>query len=193
MDLVSLAAAVATASAPAAQPYAAHVAEAARRFDLPEAWIWAVLRAESAGRPWAVSPKGAMGLMQLMPATYAELRVRHGLGPDPFQPRDNILAGAAYLRQMFDLYGAPGFLAAYNAGPGRMDAHLAGRPLPAETRAYVAGLAPRLGLSGSSPPQVRPGTAPLFAVRTMIANPPTAPAWGAGGMFVPLAAAHVQD
>ena len=119
------------------------VADAARRFAIPEAWIWAVMRAESNGDIRAVSPAGAMGLMQLMPATWASLRVRHRLGTDPFDPADNILAGAAYLREMHDRYGnATAMLAAYNAGPGRYDEHLSrGRPLPAETRAYLAKLA----------------------------------------------------
>jgi hypothetical protein len=80
-----------------------------------------------------------------MPDTWAELRVRHRLGRDPYDPRDNILAGAAYLREMHDRYGSPGFLAAYNAGPGRYEEYLAGRPLPAETRAYVAALLPSFG------------------------------------------------
>jgi hypothetical protein len=81
-----------------------------------------------------------------MPKTYAELRVRHHLGTDAYDPRDNILAGAAYLREMLDRYGSPGFLAAYNAGPLRYDQHLAtGRPLPAETRTYVAMLSPMIG------------------------------------------------
>jgi hypothetical protein len=126
-------------------PYAQAVAEAARRFAIPERWIWAVMRAESGGDPRAVSPKGAMGLMQIMPATWAELRARHGLGTDPYDPRDNIFAGAAYLREMRERYGAPGLLAAYHAGPGRYDEYLAGRPLPAETLAYVATLAPLIG------------------------------------------------
>ncbi|MCC5967787.1 MAG: transglycosylase SLT domain-containing protein, partial [Natronohydrobacter sp.] len=72
---------------------------------------------ESAGNPRAVSHAGAMGLMQVMPGTWAELRAAHQLVDDPFDPRDNILAGAAYLRQMYDRFGSPGFLAAYNAGP----------------------------------------------------------------------------
>jgi hypothetical protein len=88
-----------------------------------------------------------MGLMQVMPGTYAELRRRYGLGPDPFDPRDNIMAGAAYLREMYDRYGEHGFLAAYNAGPGRWEQFVhRGRQLPAETRAYIARLMPRLGL-----------------------------------------------
>ena len=134
-------------------PYAGHIANAARRFGIPEAWIRAVMRVESRGDVRAISPKGAMGLMQIMPATWGDLRARHGLGGDPYDPRDNIMAGAAYLREMHDRYGSPGFLAAYNAGPGRYEEHRAtGRPLPAETRAYVAALAPIIGggdLAGS--------------------------------------------
>jgi SLT domain-containing protein len=126
-------------------PYAAFIAEAARRFGMPERWIRAVMRVESAGNVRAVSSAGAMGLMQVMPTTWAEVRVRHRLGTNPYDPRDNILAGAAYLREMFDRYGSPGFLAAYNAGPGRYEEYLAGRPLPAETRAYVATLVPSFG------------------------------------------------
>jgi hypothetical protein len=84
-----------------------------------------------------------MGLMQIMPKTWAELRARYGLGADPYDAGDNILAGAAYIRELSDRYGAPGFLAAYNAGPGRYERHLkTGRPLPAETQAFVAELAP---------------------------------------------------
>jgi len=135
-----------TACAPAARPFAAFVTEAAQRFSIPESWIRAVMRVESFGDASAVSPKGAIGLMQVMPNTYAELRVRHRLGADPCNPHDNILAGAAYLREMLDRYGSPGFLAAYNAGPARYDEHLVkGRPLPAETLAYVAKLAPMIG------------------------------------------------
>ncbi len=131
---------------PSSDPYAGHVAEAAGRFGLPERWIRAVLRAESAGRARAVSPAGAIGLMQVMPTTWTELRVRHKLGQDPFSPRDNILAGTAYLRELYDRYGSiEAMLAAYNAGPGRYDAFRgSGRPLPAATRSYVATLVPLL-------------------------------------------------
>jgi hypothetical protein len=115
-----------------------------------------------------------MGLMQVMPDTWAGLRVRYQLGRNPYQPRDNILAGTAYLREMWDRYGNVGaMLAAYNAGPGRYDEHRStGRPLPAETRAYVATLAPILGGAAASdaparrsalPPDWR--DAPLFIVR----------------------------
>lgn len=129
------------------QRVAAYIAEASQRFGIPEAWIHAVLSAESAHDIGAVSSAGAMGLMQIMPDTWAELRIQHRLGEDPYDPRDNILAGTAYLRQMLDRYGSvSAMLAAYNAGPGRYDEYVAtGRPLPPETRAYVAKLAPILG------------------------------------------------
>ena len=122
------------------------VAEASLRFGIPQTWIVRVMRAESGGntrmngRP-ITSRAGAMGLMQVMPATYRSMARAHGLGPDPHQPRDNILAGTAYLRAMYDRYGYPGLFAAYNAGPGRYEQHLrSGRPLPGETRAYLAQL-----------------------------------------------------
>jgi hypothetical protein len=135
--------------------HAAEIAAASQRFGIPEPWIRAVMRAESAGDRHAVSHRDAMGLMQVMPATWASLRAQHGLGADPFAPQDNIMAGTAYLREMLDRFGSvPLMLAAYNAGPRRVEAHLAtGQPLPAETRSYVATLAPLLtGDAGTSPP-----------------------------------------
>jgi soluble lytic murein transglycosylase-like protein len=129
----------------AADPFAAFIAEASQRFGVPASWIRAVMRVESAGDVHALSPKGAMGLMQIMPETWAILQARYSLGANPYDPHDNILAGAAYLRELYDRYGAPGFLAAYNTGPARYEDHLAsGRSLPAETRAYVAALAPMI-------------------------------------------------
>jgi len=113
------------------------------------------MRAESFGAVHAISPKGAMGLMQIMPATWAGLRQRYRLGPDPYDAHDNIIAGAAYLSELHDRYGAPGFLAAYNAGPARWEDHLAtGRPLPMETQAYLARLAPVV--SGNAPDDAVP-------------------------------------
>ena len=133
----------ATETQSAVDRYSAYVAEASQRFGLPERLLRAVMAAESDGTVGAISSKGAMGLMQIMPDTWIELSARYRLGDDPFDPRDNILAGTAYLRELHDQYGSPGFLAAYNAGPGRYDEYLvAGRPLPAETRNYVAVLAP---------------------------------------------------
>jgi hypothetical protein len=125
---------------------AAAVAEAAQRFAIPSSWIRAVMRAESLDDVRALSPKGAKGLMQIMPETWAELRLRYGLGKDPYDPHDNITAGAAYLRELHDRYGERGFLAAHNAGPGRYEDHLAtGRPLPSETLSYTAAVASLTG------------------------------------------------
>ncbi|WP_246680271.1 lytic transglycosylase domain-containing protein [Mesorhizobium sp. B2-8-9] len=158
---------------PADDPYAAHIAEASHRFRIPQLWIRAVMHLESARDPRAVSRKGAVGLMQIMPETWAELRLRHQLGSDPYDPHDNILAGTAYLRELYDRYGSPGFLAAYNAGPARYEASLKGRPLPAETRAYVTKLRP-LWRGGDAPGALTAGhakaitwnLAPLFIVRS---------------------------
>ena len=176
------------------------IAAAAHRFDIPAAWIAAVMRAESGGQATMDgepirSPAGAMGLMQLMPHTYAALRARYGLGADQYAPRDNILAGAAYLRELLDRYGVPWFLAAYNAGPARLDAFLrTGRALPAETQRYLAVLAPQIGGTsgalqaaaaatvssrGSAPEPPVPGpsdgiSAGLFA--TVVVHPEASPA-----------------
>ncbi len=162
---------------------AAAVAEASRRFGIPPEWILAVMRVESAGDAHAVSRAGAIGLMQIMPATYAELRRDLGLGADPFAVRNNILAGTAYLRRMYDRYGSPGFLAAYNAGPGRWEAHLSGvRPLPVETVRYVERLAAITGPATfadprNTPPPLLPSpfTAPLFVARNVDRRAPNSP------------------
>ncbi|WP_083967154.1 lytic transglycosylase domain-containing protein [Methylosinus sp. R-45379] len=164
-------------------PYAVHVAEAARRFGIPAAWIRAVMQIESRGQRDAVSPKGAIGLMQIMPDTWSELRARYALAGDPFDPRDNIIAGTAYLRELHERYGSPGFLAAYNAGPRRYEDYRDGRrSLPSETAAYVAALAPLIEGNDSARPAIRaisglsPWTkAPLFVeqnVSRRVANRP---------------------
>jgi membrane-bound lytic murein transglycosylase B len=145
------------------------IARASQRFAIPDALIRAVIAVESGGVVYAVSPKGAMGLMQLMPGTWADLRRRYALGSDPFDPCDNIFAGTGYLRELLDRYGDPGFLAAYNAGPGRYEAYLAGRPLPAETFAYVARLSGRMTDGGA-----------LVQRRTL----PDPEAWRRGELFV---------
>lgn len=162
----------------------AAIAEAAQRFSIPERWIRLVMGAESVGEPDAVSRAGAMGLMQIVPATWSELRVRYALGADPFDIRDNILAGTAYLHQMHDRFGAPDFLAAYHAGPGRYADYLeTGRPLPRETHAYVAQLAPLIDGTNAAPLQIASAVAaadwraaPIFVAqieRIGGANPPT--------------------
>lgn len=148
--------------------WARPIAEAARRFGIPEDWIGRVMRAESGGRTMLAgrpirSPVGAIGLMQLMPVTWAEMRERNRLGFSPDDPHDNILAGAAYLRAMYDRFGYPGLFAAYNAGPGRYAVSLAiGRRLPDETRLYLHRVLDRAGQVETSPAVAPP---PLFVVR----------------------------
>lgn len=147
----SLAAAL-PAHAQSVERWRAHIDEASARFGVPAEWIERVMQAESGGRTTLrgrpiVSRAGAMGLMQLMPGTWAAMRARLGLGSDPHAPRDNILAGTLYLRLMHDRFGYPGLFAAYNAGPGRYAAYVAGKQaLPGETRAYVAAVAGPAGL-----------------------------------------------
>ena len=134
------------------------------------------MRAESFGDARALSPKGAMGLMQIMPQTWAGLRLRYGLGADPYDVHDNILAGAAYLRELHDRYGAPGFLAAYNAGPARYEDHLAtGRPLPAETRSYVAVLAPLIGGSSADDTVILAAVVKSWTEASLFPAPPASP------------------
>lgn len=132
------------------------------------------MRAESAGRTVLdgrpiTSSAGAMGLMQLMPGTWADMRAALGLGHNPYEPRDNILAGAAYLRLMHDRFGFPGLFAAYHAGPARYGECLAGtRALPRETRAYVAAVAGRpaapCGVRQDAPPAPSAPRPALFLV-----------------------------
>ncbi|PIO99478.1 lytic transglycosylase domain-containing protein [Pleomorphomonas carboxyditropha] len=162
----------------ARDPFADHIAEAAQRFELPAAWIRAVIRAESNGDPRAISPKGAIGLMQIMPETWAELRIRHRLGDDAHDPRDNIIAGAAYIRELFDRYGSPGWIAAYNAGPGGYETSLKGRPLPPETRAYVATVMPAIDGGDMAGPIVVTAADPLAWTRAplFIMRPARTPA-----------------
>src|SRR3546814_13387 len=171
------------------------IEEASIRFGIPTSWIERVMRAESQGltmlngRPIR-SRTGAMGLMQLMPATWEAMRARLALGTDPDDPRDNILAGTFFLRLMYDRFGYPGLFGAYNAGPGAYAAWLAGRrQLPGETVAYLVTVGGpvkagspasqpasqsslfvvRRDLAGDQPPSIPDeGPALLFAVRTVV-------------------------
>ena len=157
---------------PPGDPWGPYIREASRRFDVPERWIREVMRQESGGRATATSPVGAMGLMQVMPATYRELQRRHDLGDDPYHPYDSIMAGTAYIRQMYDLYGSPAFLAAYNAGPRRLENYLyANSGLPAETRNYVARVGP--GVLRASP--VRRAAPEVYAAAEIPLNVPPGP------------------
>lgn len=135
---------------PPGDPWGPYIQAAATRFDVPQAWIRQVMRVESGGHEYigghlTVSGAGAMGLMQLEPGTYDEMAARYGLGSDPFNPYDNIMAGTAYIHEMYAVYGSPGFLAAYDAGPGRLDSFMNNHePLPDETINYVAMIAPNI-------------------------------------------------
>jgi hypothetical protein len=172
---------------PPSDPWGPYIREASLRFQVPDIWIRAVMRQESGGRQYGsgggltTSSAGAMGLMQVMPETYDGLRSRYDLGEDPYDPHNNILAGSAYIREMYDRYGSPGFLAAYNAGPNRLDRYLGGgTELPDETVNYVASVAPRLGnavaMSGPLSVYADPGTGRDFVPVQAASLPDPAPA-----------------
>jgi hypothetical protein len=139
-----------TPPGPASDPWGPYIDEASARFDVPAQWIRQVMHVESGGHEYingqlTVSAAGAMGLMQLEPATYREMAAENGLGSDPFNPYDNIMAGTAYIHAMYQIYGSPGFLAAYDAGPGRLNSFVNnGSTLPGETVNYVAMIAPHI-------------------------------------------------
>jgi len=121
-----------TRSGPPPRTYDALIARASHAHGIPAALVKAVIHAESAFDPRAVSPKGAMGLMQLMPDTARSLGVAQ-----PFRAEENVLGGTRYLRELHDRYGSWTFtLAAYNAGPTAVDRYR-GVPPYAETREYV--------------------------------------------------------
>jgi soluble lytic murein transglycosylase-like protein len=196
LRLLLVAPAIASASPAAADPvdrWSAQIAGASARFGIPETWIRRVIRAESGGRTTLngrpiVSPAGAQGLMQLMPGTWREMRSAHGLGADPHDPDDNIVAGTAYLRAMYDRFGYPGLFAAYNAGPARYAAHLAGgRRLPVETVLYmqaVSGAHPGLRERGPQRSQI----AGVFVLLSDAGAAPAVPAIPPAptSLFVPL-------
>lgn len=145
------------------EPLQSYISDASERFGLSEKWVRAVILAESYGDPKAVSPKGAVGLMQLMPETWKTMRALHDLGADPFDPKANILAGTAYLKAMYDRFGYPALFAAYNVGEARYEDHLRiGKPLPEETVAYVAKVERRLGDGPRKPMEIASGSSLFF-------------------------------
>ena len=176
---------------PPSDPWGPYISKASARFDVPERWIREVMRVESGGLMYqggrlTTSSAGAMGLMQVMPGTYEELRARHSLDDDPFHPYDNIMAGTAYIREMYDLYGSPGFLAAYNAGPRRFEDYaIRNRGLPNETRRYVAKIAPNIA---EHRPQ-RESDAAVLAMYQIPSDIPAGPRYPRGGQPVALAQA----
>jgi soluble lytic murein transglycosylase-like protein len=153
--------------------WAEDIAEASARFGVDRRWVEAVMRAESGGQTvWRGRPitssAGAMGLMQLMPGTWSDMRRLHRLGADPYHPHDNIIAGTAYLAAMHARFGYPGLFGAYHAGPGRYaEYRSAGRPLPPETRAYMKSITAALGSRWvqTSPPPSLSAPPALFVFR----------------------------
>lgn len=199
---------VAAASAAAGPPShqtanacAFHVPEAASRSGLSADIVLRVMIAESGGNAHIVSPKGAMGCMQIMPATWTYLTSRYKLGTDPLDGRRNMIGGAMYLAELVARYGMAGALAAYNAGPGRYERYAAGTAtLPAETVAYTAriGVSTRASVAGSI--TARWQEASLFLVRSAqayrpFAQSPALPTEGGGNRatLFPLAAPGRDD
>jgi len=188
-------------SSPAIDRWQPLIEAASKRFGVPVTWIRAVMARESAGLTTLhgapmVSSAGALGLMQLMPGTWSDMRAKFGFSNDPFDPHDNISAGTAYLRQMFDRYGYPDLFAAYQAGPRRLDGVLAGlKPLPETTRTYLASIvhgaetAPVASEKRTST-TLKPDSNSLFFVRVGDEKPTsngTEHSCAAQGLFVPLA------
>jgi soluble lytic murein transglycosylase-like protein len=124
-----------------------YITEASARYALPASWIRTIINIESSGRRMKnghpiASRAGAIGVMQLMRGTYNAISQRDGLGSDPQNVHDNILAGTAYLRDLYNQFGYPGLFAAYNAGPGALIHH---KNLPVETQNYV-----KMAMAGAS-------------------------------------------
>ncbi len=177
----------------ASDPWGPYIHEASAKYDVPERWVREVMRVETGGRTERngrpiTSAAGAMGLMQVMPSTYDELKARYNLGEDPYDPHNSIMAGTAYIRELYDLYGSPGFLAAYNGGPGRLDDYLTrNRALPDETRRYVAKIGPYIT---DSFPNKR-STAEMYAMNTMPSSIPAGPRYAAPQPHSTMTAAYV--
>jgi hypothetical protein len=145
--------------------WAPYIKEASRRFKVSADWIKAVMRIESGGRTLSddnqpiTSSAGAMGIMQVMPETYLDMKRQFGLGENPHDPRDNILAGTAYLSLLKEKYGYPKLFAAYNAGPATLEAQSTSNgksKLPKETRNYVKRISAMLGFDDFTAPAPTP-------------------------------------
>lgn len=154
---------------------ARHASEAAMRSGVPVDVILRVMRAESGDNPRALSPKGAMGCMQIMLGTWRTLSARYNLGSDPFDARRNMIGGAMYLAELIARYGVSGAIPAYNAGPGRYERYIAGiASLPAETVAYTARIRGNAGVQVAMARPRRWQEASLFLQRSSpIETPPS--------------------
>jgi hypothetical protein len=121
-----------------------------------------------------LSSAGAMGLMQLMPTTYKDMRAEYRLGSNPYDPHDNIFAGAAYLHWLYGKYGYPAMFAAYNDGPGNLEQRLLdGGLLPVETVNYVGNITAKLEGGGGPRSQAkftRPNGEPVLIDIAAIAS-----------------------
>ncbi|MFA4994124.1 MAG: lytic transglycosylase domain-containing protein [Bdellovibrionales bacterium] len=173
-------------AAPSLEPLQPYISESSERFGIPENWVRAVIMAESYGDPKAVSSKGAMGLMQLMPGTWKDMRALYNLGTDPFDPKANIQAGTAYLKAMYDLFGYPALFAAYNIGEAHYEDHLhTGKALPEETSAYVADVERRLGFSTQVSTKIASGRQLFFRLSSVEGTEPKSESPGsANGLFI---------
>ncbi|KXV62772.1 murein transglycosylase [Acetobacter orleanensis] len=138
------------APGPAVDAWRPYIQEASTRFSIPQSWIRAIMQQESGGHQYmhgrlTRSIHGAVGLMQIKPDTYRELARRYRLGSDPYNPHDNIMAGSGYIRELYDRFGSPGFVAAYNCGPQCEENHRSrGASLPSYARTYLAAVSPHL-------------------------------------------------
>lgn len=158
--------------------YSDIIEQAGRQFNVDPKLLSLVMGQESGGRPGAVSPKGAQGLMQVMPGTAKDMGAT-----DPSNPSQNIMAGAKYLSQQLDKYKDPALaLAAYNAGPGAVDKHGGIPPFP-ETQGYVKsimsayqGAAPAPAAATAQAPQGMPGLPPVAGQMPGLTNAAGSPA-----------------
>ncbi|MFT8419747.1 MAG: transglycosylase SLT domain-containing protein [Acetobacter sp.] len=161
----------------ALNPWGPYIREASDRFSVPQSWIRAVMQQESGGHQYmnghlTRSVHGAVGLMQIKPDTYAQLAQRYHLGSDPYNPHDNIMAASGYIRELYDRFGSPDFLGAYNCGPQCMENHRSrGAALPGYARAYMAAITPHLNdpvpaSSQPAQPATLPDQAPIQLAQT---------------------------
>ena len=150
----------------ATEPYLSEIREAAVRHGVPERVVSAVIRVESCFNPRAISPKGARGLMQLMPGTASILGVRNS-----FDPRENIEGGVRHLRGLMDRFSnnLSLALAAYNAGEQAVTLHRGIPPFP-ETQGYVSRILSLLGGGEVEAPTAAPAPPPLDRTYKMVAS-----------------------